>query len=467
MFEVRVRDFGPIREGSVTLRPLTILIGPNNAGKSYLALLTYALLNPFRIGVGFGVGFGSPSSLPLPDELHMTDELKKWILDRREHKQTIIYFDDLPDQVKDYYRNAVSNFIPSVTFFLNQELQRCFGGELVDLARNQFKDNFCLSVEQSQPSLHLEWVLKNSKLDVEAQKFDISGQGFSFSDVLVTGWPRYVNEEIILSLGRYIFQNFNRSAYYFPASRSWILQVHKALASIMVSRSPLVGIQSFGIPRLSGVVADFISHLLRLERQRRTGLSEVVADFLESKISRGKIDLQSSDARFEYPEIYYESEGVRFPLHRTSSMVSELAPIILFLRYVVEKGNFLIIEEPEAHLHPDNQRIFARAIVKLIRMGVQVLITTHSDYFVQQLSNFILLSGQVPDKRVKLGYSEDDYLLAKEVAAYLFNFAASGTGSVIKELKVTEEDGIPEDEFVKIAEAIYDETVRLQRSIKS
>jgi predicted ATPase len=49
MFTVKVRDFGPIEKGEVTLRPLTVLIGPNNAGKSYLALLTYALSRPFGV----------------------------------------------------------------------------------------------------------------------------------------------------------------------------------------------------------------------------------------------------------------------------------------------------------------------------------------------------------------------------------------------------------------------------------
>ena len=38
-----VRDWGPVREGAVEIRPLTVFIGPNNTGKSYLAMLFYAL----------------------------------------------------------------------------------------------------------------------------------------------------------------------------------------------------------------------------------------------------------------------------------------------------------------------------------------------------------------------------------------------------------------------------------------
>ena len=43
--QIRFRNFGPIKDGTIKVKPLTIFIGPNNAGKSYAATLIYALNN--------------------------------------------------------------------------------------------------------------------------------------------------------------------------------------------------------------------------------------------------------------------------------------------------------------------------------------------------------------------------------------------------------------------------------------
>ena len=47
---ISVADFGPIETGTVDLRPLTVFVGPSNTGKTYFAILIYAL---HRIMEGF------------------------------------------------------------------------------------------------------------------------------------------------------------------------------------------------------------------------------------------------------------------------------------------------------------------------------------------------------------------------------------------------------------------------------
>ena len=44
---INVKNFGPIEEAEIDLRPLTVFVGESNTGKTYLAALIYALHQQF------------------------------------------------------------------------------------------------------------------------------------------------------------------------------------------------------------------------------------------------------------------------------------------------------------------------------------------------------------------------------------------------------------------------------------
>ena len=45
-----------------------------------------------------------------------------------------------------------------------------------------------------------------------------------------------------------------------------------------------------------------------------------------------------------------------------------------------KKGDILLIEEPEVHLHPKFQAVMIDLIIEIAKKGVQIFITTHSEY---------------------------------------------------------------------------------------
>ena len=64
---------------------------------------------------------------------------------------------------------------------------------------------------------------------------------------------------------------------------------------------------------------------------------------------------------------------MKLSLMNASSSVSELAPIVLFIRDYLKEGDFFIVEEPEAHLHPEAQLLIADALAQLVNAGVYVI----------------------------------------------------------------------------------------------
>ena len=113
---------------------------------------------------------------------------------------------------------------------------------------------------------------------------------------------------------------------------------------------------------------------------------------MEEEILRGKVRIESNLAG--YPSLFYRPIGwdADLPLMNASSMVAELAPVVLYLRHVVQSGETLIIEEPESALHPAMQVELTRLLAAAVKAGIRIIITTHSEWVLEELANLVLMS---------------------------------------------------------------------------
>ena len=146
-------------------------------------------------------------------------------------------------------------------------------------------------------------------------------------------------------------------------------------------------------------------------------------------------------------------------MSHSSAMVSELAPLVLFLRGIVRQGDLLIIEEPESHLHPGAQTKIAQTLARLVRAGVHVMITTHSNWLLQQISNLIR-EGELRKQGESTSESAD-YLKAEEVGAWRFY-----KDKPVTELPFDLVEGIEPEDHLDIAEDLYNRSAGLQNRIE-
>lgn len=482
--KIEVRDFGPISGGKISFKPLTLFIGPNNSGKSYIAMLVHSIYESFTPpllflrGLPYFIGeHFFEERFDISSFLKEFPDVKRQIDDLKAEKEL-----EIPKQVIEKVTNVI--FADIYEKRLSNEVVRSYACLLRDLTRIG-KKSFALKIDFNSYSTCL--IYQKDKLKIKK----VPQLNIKIKIKAIESPRPSINidengEEILIKIGGLMKKRFMPNqlmaiifdvcvskilgivampCYYLPAARSGILQGHKALAASIVKKAPYVGIERLEIPKFSGVVSDFISSVLTLPDER--GPFYQLAKTFEEELVKGEIVVRTLD-EYRYPEIKYKFQDTEIPLHRASSTVSELAPLFLYLKYSIERGSILIIEEPEAHLHPGNQRILAKALVALVRKGVNIIITTHSEYLLEQLNNFILLSKVDPQKRIeRYKYSQEDFLNPDEIAPHVFEYDRESAGHKITEVEITDEDGISQDEFVKIHEALYEETIKIRRDLSA
>ena len=87
------------------------------------------------------------------------------------------------------------------------------------------------------------------------------------------------------------------------------------------------------------------------------------------------------------------NKRIRLKINEGSSSVRSLVDLFIYLKHVAKKGDLLMIDEPELNLHPDNQRKLMQLFAQLNNVGIKIYVTTHSDYFVKELNNIILMQS--------------------------------------------------------------------------
>ena len=127
-------------------------------------------------------------------------------------------------------------------------------------------------------------------------------------------------------------------------------------------------------------------------------------------------------------------KSLKLPINLSASVVKSLSNLVLYFKHIAKKGDYIIIDEPELNLHPDNQVIIARVLVRIINSGFKLLISTHSDIIIRELNNLIMLHSK-REKISKYNLSDEYILNPDDVEVFLFHLKKRK----VEKIEVTEE----------------------------
>ena len=401
---IEVSDFGPIWRGRVELRPLTVFTGHSNTGKSWLATLVYALAQHSIKSQHRSMLSGAEHY----DELAETSP---------EQLSTDVKLDELGSDYRIRVSDALSQYFQRSSAKRRKELEmevaRTFGFHKIQQAIN-WKSSTGSRIRVVYPANGISKTSSEMSIKIGKRSFRYTSE---FPEVINVGKlnqkdkthfkrlqrlgqlshgrdeKRFNASQLARFLLRVLndrFFGFDR-AVYLPAGRVGLMDSFRTIVgSSIQSELDNVTIGEVQSPPLTGVSVDFLQMLTAVTPTDNKRPHNSVASQLEQELLHGTIEVILNQMGFPYFFFKSLDNEQLIPLNLTSSMISQLAPVVLFLRGIRKSNNLIIIEEPEAHLHPMQQVRLLQEISKWTRDGNKVILTTHSEWVTEALSNLVM-----------------------------------------------------------------------------
>ncbi|WP_423928097.1 AAA family ATPase [Candidatus Palauibacter sp.] len=208
---------------------------------------------------------------------------------------------------------------------------------------------------------------------------------------------------------------------------------------------------------MSGVLSDYVRDMFVDLTAEPSGWEngDALAHHVEQAVLRGSVRVEDGDAgppSVHYRPVRWEED---LPLTRTASMVTEIIPLVLYLRHKARPGSTLIIEEPEAHMHPAMQVQLTTELARIVAAGIRVIVTVHSDWILSALANICRMSDLSDDQRSDLE-AGDISLPASQVGVWEFLPSETG-GTETRELRLDSDNGMYDAGYPAVAETLYDD----------
>ena len=471
---LEVVNFGPVSRAELELRPLTVFAGPSNSGKSYIAKLVYALhgyfsRHPVARTQTYRMSDFNRAARRMDDLPAIARRLEEFVLDSVERSMDSLA---LGEDVAALTRLALE--VPDVGADTSHPLLDVFGtASIDDLIQRGARDcRFTLSYAAAGASIPTEafqytFTIVDGKLDCtvaipsgaslpleKGRLFRRIGQApgllwgpgkespVSHIGLLIT----------LLSLAQPATTgSLSLPVWYLPAGRSGIMEAQAAILGSAIDRMGDNGPRKHG--PVPGAVREFLRDIF-VDLPRRTAESrfgEPLARLFEESILDGTVRLDAwGDAS---SVIAFRPDGWDrdLPLGQASSLTTQMIPLVLYLRHYATPGSTIIIEEPEAHMHPAMQVRFMTAIARIVAAGARVLMTTHSEWILSALAN-IVRASELPDRRQE-DLAAGAVLDKASVGAWLFE--PDDTASTTSEIPLDSESGMYDAGFPDVSRALY------------
>lgn len=401
-YNLIVKGFGKIREAEIQTAPLTLFVGDNNSGKSYLLSLIW-MLHSSAMDASF---LDDLSRLKTEKYMEVKNKLAEYFKAAYMQQQESIVLSvlDLEELINEIFEKRKKAIATSIFNDINVDM---------DTLRIKILDEEEFTIrklDEGNSFVRIQYVSKNFR-----GFFMIKSDGLEW---------HYSNlaDFAIRRLVMWVLNGNGGGSIYLPAARTGFM-----LAKDVINRAGRQ--ETFGV--ISGSVREynkyeaftkpiieFLNTLEELDIDHVTKYQDLV-DWIEGSMTHGKVKYEEVLRK----EVKYLPQGQEEPisLRTASAVVTELSPLVLILKYC-RRFHEICYEEPEMCLHPQLQAEMGKLLIRLVNEGKHVVATTHSDIILQHVNNMCRAAnaGLSEELMEKFSLGKKDLISADKTAIYQF-----------------------------------------------
>ncbi|MDK8393596.1 AAA family ATPase [Streptococcus pasteurianus] len=403
---MKINKFGAVNKMELTPNKLLIFTGKNNSGKTYTSYLLYGILSSLAENQFFKV--------------ISSKKLLEFIVDDDQRAITIS-----KESVKIKYIEQAINFIDEhlidilvKNFKINEKNFDRFKHEITKEDIESFLGDFC---NKSPKNISINNVKLKTTYNEGQYVIEKEGE-FTYEIINSVRTDRFFKELLTDQLSNNLIKI--PKVFYFPAERNGInvfknelnenrLKTYDTIMNTLQysklkskkdkekMRKELLqqNLDLFFETQSNSVypkpISDYINFLNSMrpdyESKSQNIKLENISNYIRDDIIHGKYEINSKDNTVTFRQKMGKTRyKAPLPFHVVSSSVKTLYGLDYYLDNVVKDGDFLIIDEPELSLHPENQIKLANVIAMIADCGIKVILSTHSDLFIRSLINILL-----------------------------------------------------------------------------
>lgn len=393
-FKYTIRNIGTIDSATIMIKPLTIIAGENSSGKTFVTKSLYTILNSI---------YKNYFSENLIKEYQLLDESCRSFIDVLDKPTTIdtkfdIEYSNYSIKIKLIIQELVNCSFPEQENLIAFH-QNTFTGykslinTYFDSRKNLKKfSNFIYLITEIQESIDKLLNILNNRREMLVDSINSSLETGFKKNFQITNLKHLIKKNQdkslyleIENIGNIEIDSKSNINFNFTSSG---IQTVQDVKNIVFFDSPVY------IKIRKALEKEKIFKMFHKDEDKYLKGYPEYLEQLYNFIDKEYIDTADfNDVSLEIQNIisgklnitkggeiqYTDSKGSSIPLSLTAMGITNIGLIDLLLRNnVINKGSFLIMDEPEVHLHPKWQVELANILYKIAQSGATIIIATHS-----------------------------------------------------------------------------------------